>query len=645
MPTLTFETKKMRAAAIGEDAAIPDLLGEVVLQNNLKFDLGEEEEIYEGFGQYKTSYPYRQQNAYTRELTERDVKTAVLENDYLKAVFLIEYGGRLWELRDKQTGKNLLYTNDVLRFSNLAICNAWFSGGVEWNCGIIGHHPLTCRPVYAAEAAADDGSPILRLYEYERVRRVTWQIDFWLGEKDRFLNCRMRISNESADVIPMYWWSNIAVPEHEGGRVIVPAEAAYTGRNGAIRRVDIPMVDGIDVTDYGKIPISVDYFFAIPKNAPKYVANVDAEGFGLLQMSTSRLQGRKLFSWGHQNSSDRWQEFLTDRAGRYVEIQAGLPKTQYGCIPMAPHTTWEWLERYGALQIPKEELAKTHKERSEKLTEKLLASGVFAEMEEQLAKTKPAALTPAKVVQEGSAFGVWGEHKKSTAHLAFAEPTEAMKNWQAFFDGGKFPQADPAKRPDLFFIDEHTAGFLEERMEENAGNWYAHYHMGLGYYMTGAYEKAIKEFETSIALAENAWAYHGLACALLSQKKDAGAAEAMTRGFSMEGIDISYRKESFKIWNLCRAWADMVSAFEAMPEECKKAGMLRYYYICALKETGRAKEALALLEQDGGLIIEDIREGEGSMQKLWEELHEEVYGFHASAPHIYRFRAAVKEEE
>lgn len=47
--------------------------------------------------------------------------------------------------------------NDVLRFSNLAIRNAWFSGGVEWNLGIIGHNPLSTEPLYVAKTQTDEG--------------------------------------------------------------------------------------------------------------------------------------------------------------------------------------------------------------------------------------------------------------------------------------------------------------------------------------------------------------------------------------------------------------------------------------------------------------------------------------------------------
>ena len=180
MTRLVFETKRMKVAELGEESSVPDLFGELTTQNSLVFDLDEDDEIYEGYGKVNSAFPYRQLNGYTRELHEKDVKTAVLENEYLKAVFLTEYGGRLWELWDKKTGKNLLYTNDVLRFSNLAIRNAWFSGGVEWNLGIIGHTPFTTEQLFTAELTDEDGNPVLRMYEYERVRQVEYQMDFGL---------------------------------------------------------------------------------------------------------------------------------------------------------------------------------------------------------------------------------------------------------------------------------------------------------------------------------------------------------------------------------------------------------------------------------------------------------------------------------
>ncbi len=269
-PQLTFSEVSMEISDLGTDSVLPDILGELNIQNKINSVLNEYEEIYEGYGQLQNVYPYCLQNTYNRKLEPAEVPVAILENEHVKVTFLPTYGGRLWSFIDKRTGTNLLYTNDVIRPSNLALRNAWFSGGVEWNIGMIGHHPFTMSQVFTAELSLEDGTtPVLRFYEFERIRKVAYQIDFWLEEESRYLNCRMRIHNQNEQVVPMYWWSNMAVPEYPGGRVIVPAKEAYTTTKGTIEKVSIPYVQETDVTSYGNIETQVDYFFDIPEEELK----------------------------------------------------------------------------------------------------------------------------------------------------------------------------------------------------------------------------------------------------------------------------------------------------------------------------------------------------------------------------------------
>lgn len=636
---LRFEVRRMRAADRGAECCLPDLTGERILQNHLEFLLDEEDEIYEGYGRRQNAYPYRQYNTYTRELSEREVETAVLENRYLKAVFLPEYGGRLWELWDKEAGKNLLYTNDVIQFSNLAVRNAWFSGGVEWNIGVIGHNPFTIDSLYTARLKDERGNPILRMYEYERIRKVAYQMDFWLEPESRFLNCRMRIANESTEVVPMYWWSNMAVPEYAGGRIVVPAQKAFTYADGAVFKVDIPMVKGIDVTDYQKIERSVDYFFDIPEEDPKYIANVDRNGYGLLQLSTKRLRSRKLFCWGNQDASDHWQEFLTDQAGRYVEIQAGLAKTQYGCLPMAPNTAWEWLERYGAIQIPEENITKNHIERSRQLTEWIRLEGIPEDMEATLKRTKETAKKQALLLSSGSGYGALKSRGKLTKHLEFSLNSEALKSWSRFFETGILHKPDPKDAPDEFLIEQENVSFLEANREKNENNWYARYQLGIGYYLKEDYQKAEEEFRASFRLEENVWALHGLSCTCLRTERKKEAADYISRGILMRKKEVSFLKEGFKILYLCEAFGQICSCYEQLDLPLQNIGKIRFYYVSALHRSGCDKEAYGLLEKDGGLMMEDIREGEDSLAGLWCELNESLFGKKETVPHKYNFKA------
>lgn len=651
MSELRFEWKNMLAADLGEESCVPDLLGERILQNSLKFYLDETDEIYEGYGKVADSYPYRQRNNYKRQLKEKQIRTAVLENNQLKAVFLPDYGGRLWELWDKNENRNLLYTNDVLQFSNLAVRNAWFSGGVEWNLGIIGHQPYTTEPLYVAETHTDEGEPVLRMYEYERIRGVTWQMDFWLDDDSSYLKCRMRIVNESTEVIPMYWWSNMAVPEYEQGHITVPASEAYAGTGVECRKVSLPEVEGVDVSDYQKIPRSIDYFFNIPENEPKYIVNVDKNGKGLLQFSTGRLKGRKLFSWGSNAASDHWQEFLTKDAGRYVEIQAGLGKTQYGCIPMAPHTAWEWMEQYGSVQISEDVLEKEYRERTVLVTEKILETGLHEKLKEKLETSKEMSRKKAQTVYRGSGYGALAVHGESTKHLEFSmkavnesqaensKEEAVLEKWKHFFETGILHCPKLLEAPDEFMIDETNVDFLEAHMEENAQNWYAYYQLGLGYYRKEDYGKAEKAFEDSLKLRESAWAFHGLSCVKLMQNEKDQAGRYILQGMAFERKELSYLKEGFRILLLAEKYEELSRFYRKLDKEEQEDSRLKLGYIQALHGLKQDKKALDLLESKGGLIPEDIREGEDSLGKVWKELYKSVYKKEGKLPHKFNFQA------
>ena len=646
-PQLYFEKLKIRKAQLGDPSSVPDLVGGLIRQNELDFCLDEDDEIYEGYGRCLNSYPYRQYAGYTRTLREEEVKTAVLENDHLRAVFLPEYGGRLWQLYDKDGDRDLLYTNDVLQFSNLAVCNAWFSGGVEWNIGVIGHSPFTTAPLFTAELEWK-GVPVLRMYEYERIRGVTYQMDFWLGEEDRFLNARMRIKNDTKGVVPMYWWSNIAVPEYDGGRVIVPAEAAFTFYTDVVYKTGLPMVRGNDVTRYQEIPCSVDYFFDLPADAPKYIVNADREGRGLLQMSTDRLRARKLFSWGKTRGGDHWQEFLTENAGRYIEIQAGLGKTQYGCIPMAPHTAWEWMERYGAAEIGRAEMEMPFEELRDSFTEQIRRAPQWQEMEKLLAETKEMAKTPGKTVQAGSGYGalerklrLLGGERWQEEHLDFSADSREAGVWMRFLEEGVLETPDPALAPALYITGQELFRRLERYVserQEQAG-WYALFQLGVLLFQRGEYKRAEEVLLQSLVAAENAWAYHGLASLYTVQGRAEEACRAVRRGVRLQKENLSYVKECVRLLMLNCCFREVTELYPGLGEPIQKESRIRFSYIQALAQTGQAEKAYRLLMADGGLVVDDIREGEASLHELWKKLRAAGAAETEALPYEFDFAA------
>jgi tetratricopeptide (TPR) repeat protein len=595
------------------------------------------ERVHVGYGKVKSIYPYTQRDAYTRKTAQRKIPAAVLKNDQLEAVFLPTLGGRLWSLTDRQTGRNALYTNDVIRYSNLAVRNAWFSGGVKWNIGVIGHSPYTTDPMFTASLALADGTPVLRMYNYERIRGLVYQMDFWLREKDSFLNCRMRVENTEDCEVPMYWWSNMAAPEYHGGRIEVPAKGAFTVLNGAVTKIDLTPENRTDIFEYEKIPESVDYFFDIPGEEVPYIADLDASGRGILQFSTSRLKARKLFSWGKTPGGNHWQAYLTNKAGRYVEIQAGVNQTQYGCIPMPARAVWEWMEFYGPYD--EEKCGASVKSFVKDLTER-------NDPEEILTDTEEMAVSRGTSISYANEYGAFAEFlcryagkKGLPAQLDFGA-VNRLKGWTDFMNTGVLFQPDPKAQPDEFFCEPAILEKLklQESTGLNSSNWYAAYQTGIALFREEKYEEAERRFLKSIELTENAWAYHALACARLLRDRKESAAEAMRAGIRLCPDNLSYVKEGFRIFCLAGAYGSFFSVCGYLPEKILTDSRVCFYRVLALHENGQDAEAYTLLTEGEGLVPDDIREGENALGSLYLLLCRAA-GAEEKLPYRFDFKA------
>jgi hypothetical protein len=352
MSELKIKTWSMPAADLGSESPFPPLSSNQELHIAQRVDPGVPGEIRQNmmYGHLPNILPYAMQDGYNRERKRRDFRVAVLENNVLKATFLLEFGGRLWSLYHIPSQRELLFVNPVFQPANLALRNAWFSGGVEWNIGTIGHSPFTCAPLFAARGDGPDGTTALRMYEWQRIRQVTYQIDAWLPDDSPVLFVRVCIRNPHAREIPMYWWSNIAMPETPETRVIVPSESAYRYTYDHLNKIPVPTHAGLDYTYATRNARAADFFFHILDDAWPWIAALDGNGIGFVQVSTQRLKGRKLFVWGMGRGGRKWQEFLSVPGQSYLEIQAGLARPQLEHVPMPADTEWEWLEAYGLLE-------------------------------------------------------------------------------------------------------------------------------------------------------------------------------------------------------------------------------------------------------------------------------------------------------
>lgn len=625
MTSITTATLRLPSAALDAENPLPPVAGVVNVQQQTQTFLDEDDELFIGYGFLNGSYPYRQQDGYGEALEMTDVQTVVLENEFLRAEFLPGYGGRLRSLFDKAKGRELLFCNPVLRPRNLAVRNAWMSGGVEWNCGLIGHSPYTCSPVFTARTQLADGTPVLRMYEFERIRAVVYQMDFFLPEGSRVLYARMRIVNPRKETLPMYWWSNIAVAEDPRARVIIPAVETYTNRHNAVSKTTVPVSRGVDITYPCNNRESIDFFWKLQKGARPFICHLDAQGYGLLQASTARLQGRKLFVWGQQPGSAHWERLLSGAGceGKYVEIQAGLAHTQYECIPMPPETAWEWLEAYGPLQADGE---RVHGEWAGAVRETQACAEALApaaKLEALLNETREMSKTPApELLQRGGGWGALERLRRERQgerpmcpHLDFGETGPDQGPWERLLETGSLGALDARPTPESWMSQPEWLALLESATRgADSASAYAHLQLGMALLAGGAPREAKEHLLRSLECQPSPWALYGLGqLARLEGDMEAELRylhEAALAAPKVSALSVPYLQALLAY----ERPADALAFAQRCPEAVQAAPRIRLYTCEAMARAGHAEQAQELLQT---LNTPDIRENEISMTELW----------------------------
>jgi len=624
------ETVKMPAVCVGPENPLPHFGGVTDIHaNEVKIDdtVPEDERAYFGYGKVANILPYRMQDGYTRDKKMTDLEGWVLENEHVKAMFFPQYGGRLWYLKDKKTGKNLVQHNPVVQPANFALRNAWISGGVEWNLGTTGHTVFTMAPMFTGVSKLADGTPVLRMYEWERVREASYQIDAFLPEDSKFLFVRISIRNTKPDTVPMYWWSNIAVDETEDTRILVPADKAFTfSYEGAICKIDVPYTDGIDKSYSTRVGHAMDFFYDIPKGHRKWEAALDGKGEGLVQASTDLLQGRKLFLWGHGVGGKHWQEYLSEPGQAYAEIQAGLANTQMEHLPMPGNANWQWLEAYGMMQADAKiahgewDAATAHVEGlldnmlpKEKLDAMLAAlnTDLSAECTRELTGSGWAAL---ELERRGAKCNFEGENA-----CFYAESmTDQQAPWLQLLRTGVFPEFAIDQEPASFLTQKEWVAMLEESINSGKSkHWHALYQLGVMYAAATDNEKSKAAFAESDKLKSNAWAKHGLAVHARAEEDLAKAIDLLMAAVKQHNI-LPLALECANTIRIAERYADLIAFYKGLPAEMQNFSRMRAMYAYALIHVDAFDEALSILKS--GIEVPDMREGEVLLSDVWEKL-------------------------
>lgn len=622
----------MPAASFGGDCPLP-ALGAVFAASDARRQ--PTKFVHADHGMESSILPYRRQPNFDRVRAPRSFRTVVLENQYLKATFLLDFGGRLWSLYHKPSRTELLDANSIFQPTSVAMRGAWISGGVEWNISIIGHTVFTLDALFAGRLADEDGTPVLRFWEFDRVRQVVFQIDCLLPADSPFLFVRPRIVNARGQTVAMYWWSNIAVKEHADVRVLAPAMDGFRHNyDGTIIPQAVPTNEqGIDITYTARKFYAGDLYYNIPRDRRPWITALDGRGRGLVQASTSRLCGRKLWNWGICPGGRQWQEFLEGKGDPgYIEIQGGLATTQAEYLPMPAGATWEWLEAYGLMEA---DSATVHGDWTKAVCEvdrKIEAAVPASWMEQELKRTaRLADQPPLTILRDGSGWGALedlrrarqGQSPLSAPGTPFPASSigEQQSPWVKLLQEGLLPERRPSDDPGSLMVQDDFHRMLEAAVAAGtADHWLAWYHLGIMRARAMDIAGAKAAFTTSIARTPSAWAHRCLG--ILAQ-----SAEDWNEAISRFGAAIALCPDLPALAiEACQAF-ESARRLEELPAMLAKLGptaranpRVRYYEAHARLEAGDMEFVRRFLDER--LVMPDVKEGETMQTGLWFVYHE-----------------------
>lgn len=637
---ISYEEYVINSAELGECNPLPDLKNVSYIHAGYEMTdkVTPEERKSIGKGMISTMLPYKLQDGYNRNRKPRAFKAVRLENEYLCAIFLPELGGRLWSLFDKKKGRELLYKNPVFQPANLALRNAWFSGGVEFNVGIKGHNPLTCSPLFAEIITADNGEQILKMYEYERIREITYSISVCLPEGSPLLYIKNCVENTSDDDKYSYWWSNIAVPETDNTRVIVPTDesflSSYNDGHYLVDKIPVPIYNGNDVS-YPKNSVnSQDFFYKIPMEEAKWIAAVDGEGYGLLQLSDRKMIGRKLFVWGQGQGGRHWGEWLSVEGESYIEIQAGLAHTQLEHIPMKAGECWQWTEAYGAVDCG---MAVHSKDWNEAIQS--VKNAFCGELEPQAIEQNLSGLfdisdnCEIKRLCDGSGWGALENIMRKRDNKApasrfcnYYESSLGVEQelWLELINKGSFSEVSPLCEPSSYVRAMNFRPLLEKAaLIEGGGQWYALLQLGIHYYIYGDNDSAKDAWLKSVSVCESSWALRNLALLYKNEYYDIPKAlEYMGKAITLNKTCRAILVDCAKLYtdnNLNHEWIEI---YNSLSEELRQNGRLRLFKAIAHINLCEYDEAKEIINKD--FVMYDIQEGEVSISHIWKRLYKEI---------------------
>lgn len=576
-------------------------------------------------GALASPLPYGVMSDYDRTVSPIELAAIELGNEQIRAMVLPSLGGRVWSVVNVADGRELVHVNPRLRWANFGLTDAWFAGGIEWNLGSTGHGTTSNLPMHAAVLDTVALGPVVRLWEWERTRDLILQVDLWLSGAR--LMASTRVLNPDPEPKPLYYWTNIAVPETAGTRALVPAHTAWrTDYTGVLDRVTVPFPDGpVDISRPSASRHAADYFYEVADQAGAVVTAVEPDGRGLGQTSTAELRGRKMFLWGHGSGGQTWQDWLGVPGSRYLEIQAGVCTTQLEHDLIDGHASRSWTEAFVPLDLDPAVVSGDYDTAAYAAQQAVHESAPPSWLAEQHSRwlKDVADVAPDEVIHVGSGWG-----RAELALRGAVGPTgtpfpevedESLPLHRLAEGSGPEVFADMSlDRPTLPVISDRWLALLEDAgtvdSGDRAANWWVHYALGTARQVRGDVDGARAAYRLSLELQPTAVVLRGLAT--LATDPDERSA-LYDRALTLTPHDRRLTIERLILLRDDGKPQDVVATVADLPDTVRTHGRVQLHLAEALAALGEDGAALEILND---LEVPDLAEGAQALSELFSRL-------------------------
>lgn len=300
-------------------------------------------------------YPYHRFDGYSLKGEQQDWTTVKLSNDYVEVYVLPEVGGKVWGAIEKESGQEFIYRNEVMKFRNIAMRGPWTSGGIEFNFGIIGHHPGTATPVDYILLEEPDGSVSCVVGNIDLPSRTQWRVKIRLPKDKAYFETQATWYNPTPLQHAYYNWMTAAAAARPDLAFFTPGNQ-YLEHGGQAQEwpwdEEGRYLPAYKNNNFGP---SKSYH-VVGKEHDFFGGYFHEQDFGFGHWAEyEEMPGQKLWLWALSRSGGIWEDLLTDTDGQYIEFQAGRLFVQYSPgrdqnpvtqANFPPHTTDRWTEKW-----------------------------------------------------------------------------------------------------------------------------------------------------------------------------------------------------------------------------------------------------------------------------------------------------------